>query len=389
MEKEKRDCPYCGEEIFAIARKCKHCGEWLTEKEQLHELPVKEITKPRQIHAEAPLAKQHYGFFEYYFFDVFIRHYADFKGKISRKQFWIGYLCYTLFMAILACIDFVTGWMFISILTGSLLFVIPGIAVVIRRLHDTGKSGWWFMIQYVPIVGFIWLFVLLCRKGETRIAPVVFRWPDYIACAAVVLAAAFSIYFSSRDIKTHNQLASTQTTSIKASNTEKKVSDETETIINADNDYISDEPELVNEEDFDFIATYDDEKRHCTYFTKKSDKNILYKYDLKTEEILPIDLTQIVCIGETEPPMIYSVSQIVAKDHRLIIIANNGGCGMFAGEYLIVYNSFNEGFTNVDFGYVDLLKNNTRAKVTHKKLIKEGSCSAENEYEYTHVIYEL
>jgi uncharacterized membrane protein YhaH (DUF805 family) len=48
----------------------------------------------------------------------------------------------------------------------SLAAMIPGLAVSIRRLHDIGKSGWWLLIAFVPLIGGIWLIVLLATDSQ-------------------------------------------------------------------------------------------------------------------------------------------------------------------------------------------------------------------------------
>jgi uncharacterized membrane protein YhaH (DUF805 family) len=47
-----------------------------------------------------------------------------------------------------------------------LVTFIPSLAVLVRRLHDTGRSGFWFFITLIPIVGLIWLIVLLCQRSQ-------------------------------------------------------------------------------------------------------------------------------------------------------------------------------------------------------------------------------
>lgn len=47
-----------------------------------------------------------------------------------------------------------------------LLIVLPSLAVIVRRLHDIGKSGWFYFIRLIPIVGPIWLLILLCTEGD-------------------------------------------------------------------------------------------------------------------------------------------------------------------------------------------------------------------------------
>ena len=48
----------------------------------------------------------------------------------------------------------------------SLAMLIPGLAVCVRRLHDIGKSGWYVLIALIPIIGGIWLLVLMCKEGD-------------------------------------------------------------------------------------------------------------------------------------------------------------------------------------------------------------------------------
>lgn len=55
------------------------------------------------------------------------------------------------------------GWIY---LLYALAVIIPGLSVFVRRMHDVGKSGWWFFIALIPFVGIIWLLVLLCTDGN-------------------------------------------------------------------------------------------------------------------------------------------------------------------------------------------------------------------------------
>ena len=48
----------------------------------------------------------------------------------------------------------------------SLVVLVPALAVSVRRLHDVGKSGWWILISLIPVVGAIWLIVLLCLDSQ-------------------------------------------------------------------------------------------------------------------------------------------------------------------------------------------------------------------------------
>lgn len=55
------------------------------------------------------------------------------------------------------------GWIY---LVAGIAHLIPGLAVVVRRLHDVGKSGWFYFIVLIPIIGVLWLLVLLCTDGK-------------------------------------------------------------------------------------------------------------------------------------------------------------------------------------------------------------------------------
>lgn len=112
-----------------------------------------------------------------WFIKVF-RQYADFEGRSSRKEFWMFVLfnalfslawgiIVTLFWALLKdSLYFTTddnGVLFVYklVILYSCVMFVPSIAVGIRRLHDTGRSGWWMLISLIPIIGIIWLPVLM------------------------------------------------------------------------------------------------------------------------------------------------------------------------------------------------------------------------------------
>ncbi len=103
------------------------------------------------------------------------KHYADFDGRASRREYW-GYMlfeyiiCIVLFIALvisayqegtapiaITCI-LLFGW--------SVAVFIPTLAVSVRRLHDIGKSGKWFFIGFVPFVGAIYFLILMCTEGD-------------------------------------------------------------------------------------------------------------------------------------------------------------------------------------------------------------------------------
>jgi len=101
-----------------------------------------------------------------------LQKYADFSGRARRKEFWMFFLFYFIFAVVLTIIDNLIGWGFADGTIGilytlfSLGVLLPYLAVAVRRLHDIGKSGWWYFIGLIPIIGGIWLIVLLATAGE-------------------------------------------------------------------------------------------------------------------------------------------------------------------------------------------------------------------------------
>lgn len=104
-----------------------------------------------------------------------LKNYATFTGRARRKEFWM----FALFNAIIITLGYalvaivaiagsgtLTAIVYALLGLYGLAVVIPGLAVTIRRLHDTGKSGWWIFITFVPLVGQIWLIVLLATDSQ-------------------------------------------------------------------------------------------------------------------------------------------------------------------------------------------------------------------------------
>lgn len=92
--------------------------------------------------------------------------YATFQGRASRSEYWF-FALFTLIVSVIAgIIDAGMGsemGVVSAVITVALL--LPGIAVAVRRLHDTDRSGWWYLIMLIPLVGFILLLVWFCLKG--------------------------------------------------------------------------------------------------------------------------------------------------------------------------------------------------------------------------------
>jgi uncharacterized membrane protein YhaH (DUF805 family) len=106
-----------------------------------------------------------------------LKHYADFSGRARRKEYWM----FTLFNIIFSFAwGLVFGLIYALTVEGEstpegfmgvimscvAIMLLPRLAVFVRRMHDLGKSGWWYFITLIPLVGAIWLFVLLVTEGN-------------------------------------------------------------------------------------------------------------------------------------------------------------------------------------------------------------------------------
>ncbi|KUG08039.1 DUF805 domain-containing protein [Solirubrum puertoriconensis] len=100
-----------------------------------------------------------------------LKNYATFSGRARRKEYWMFTLFNIIFAIAAMVLDNVLGLAFDGIGYGmiyglySLGMLIPGLAVAVRRMHDVNKSGWFLLIGFVPLIGAIWLLVLMCSEG--------------------------------------------------------------------------------------------------------------------------------------------------------------------------------------------------------------------------------
>jgi uncharacterized membrane protein YhaH (DUF805 family) len=110
-----------------------------------------------------------------YYKKVVFENYANFEGRARRSEYWYFTLMNILViisLMILAGIFMamdvkVLSFIFIGLyILYALAMFLPNIAVLVRRLHDTNKSGWFYFIGLIPLIGGIWLLVLLCTEGD-------------------------------------------------------------------------------------------------------------------------------------------------------------------------------------------------------------------------------
>jgi uncharacterized membrane protein YhaH (DUF805 family) len=114
----------------------------------------------------------------YQWYPAVLRKYAVFSGRARRKEFWFFVLCNALIVIGLTIVDSVIGLsenpsQGILVSLYWLAVLIPSIAVGVRRLHDTGRSGWWILLGLVPIIGLVLIvfYVIGGQRGPNKYGP--------------------------------------------------------------------------------------------------------------------------------------------------------------------------------------------------------------------------
>tara|TARA_Y100001934_G_scaffold75493_1_gene93897 strand:+ start:1098 stop:1562 length:465 start_codon:yes stop_codon:yes gene_type:complete len=105
------------------------------------------------------------------------RNYGNFSGRASRTEYWGFWLTFIFVVFVFAFAiamaaainDILTGGLAIIGGLAYIALIIPMLAVTIRRLHDSGRSGWWYLISFVPYVGGIILFVFTVLPSEQKV----------------------------------------------------------------------------------------------------------------------------------------------------------------------------------------------------------------------------
>jgi uncharacterized membrane protein YhaH (DUF805 family) len=105
---------------------------------------------------------------------VLTNNYANFQGRARRSEYW-WFTLFSMIVPVVAQIlmgavaatgsgvlSIIVGIVFIVVLLG---LIVPGIAVAIRRMHDTGRSGWWLLIGFVPVIGFFVILYFFVQRG--------------------------------------------------------------------------------------------------------------------------------------------------------------------------------------------------------------------------------
>lgn len=101
-----------------------------------------------------------------------LKNYVTFSGRARRQEYWMFFLFNMLISLGLGVLDFIAETYSVKYEMGlfsglySLLVLLPSIAVIVRRLHDTNRSGWWILISLIPLVGVLVLLVFMCLDSQ-------------------------------------------------------------------------------------------------------------------------------------------------------------------------------------------------------------------------------
>lgn len=469
MENQTKRCPYCGEEILAVARKCRFCGEWLDrpapppEKpkvpcpicgelidEGLEECPFchepldtptdtpsdtpqpapertvaatefpnaatgktnaatefpgtasrqsppqpntpppypnQPDTSGRHDYGQTPQGYQAAppvppvaapygagqppaaqpgvavdepprGFFDYYFVDVFFRHYADFRGTISRRQFWFACLCLWIVMVVPRSLENVL-WLDNFLLQKiqpftlaiGLGLLVPSLAAAVRRLRDAGKNPWLILVGLIPIAGLIWLIVLYCQPGKAVARRARVKAPDiiifvvafliWVVCAGIVL----SHKPSEKDVEKLLDLYG----------------------LNESTSPAWDSASVVNPVQRGDTYVGSSESGRYTYYLDHADASdgspTLRQVDSNDGMTYHFDLTS---LGDGLP-FVASVSDYTTVGNYIILITYNGGNGMFAGGDALAFEMDQETWTHIGGGsMVEFKDGKTKLSVTQR-----------------------
>lgn len=95
-----------------------------------------------------------------------LKNYAVFSGRARRTEYWMFFLFNAIITIILSILQSIAD--IDNVLTGiyGLLTILPSLAVGARRLHDSGRSGWWLLLGIIPFIGTIILIIFFCLDSE-------------------------------------------------------------------------------------------------------------------------------------------------------------------------------------------------------------------------------
>lgn len=94
-----------------------------------------------------------------------------YKGRASRKEYWTFFLVnFVITLFLWGGLEYIKPqWIFgLIALFFWLITLLPSISVAVRRLHDSGKSGWLYLLIFIPFIGQILILIFLLTKGDVK-----------------------------------------------------------------------------------------------------------------------------------------------------------------------------------------------------------------------------
>ncbi len=150
-------CRSCGVVLQEGSQFCQACGTAINIDSGLNHQPSTAIYQ-QSMQNEMNLVSA--------FTRVVFENYANFKGRASKAEFWWYILASLLLGALAGVIGAILKTEAINALLNIALFL-PGIAVTVRRLHDTNRSGWWYLLV-LTIIGLIPLLIWFIQKSDQQ-----------------------------------------------------------------------------------------------------------------------------------------------------------------------------------------------------------------------------
>lgn len=96
--------------------------------------------------------------------------YANFSGRARRSEYWWFHVFTVVVVLLLGGLDLALGADGLVYMVGgvglTLGLMVPALAVIVRRLHDTGRSGWWYLVAFIPFIGAIVVLIALATDGQ-------------------------------------------------------------------------------------------------------------------------------------------------------------------------------------------------------------------------------
>ena len=94
------------------------------------------------------------------------KNYVNFQGRSRRQAYWMFVLFNIIAVILAAVVDNALGGSGVVSTIYGLAVFLPGLALAVRRLHDTGRSGWWMLISFLPLIGLIVLIIFFVQDSQ-------------------------------------------------------------------------------------------------------------------------------------------------------------------------------------------------------------------------------